>query len=114
MEVWIHIVSLVAISLVNIIIDPWCIGRRPCFKSVYSEHGYAFLTDDTYCWAQSHFGEKARRGGETVGRKACEACMQEEGKERKMAEKKLKKVCMQRRKVHKANMQEYLSRLWFW
>jgi hypothetical protein len=33
MEVWIHIVSLVAISLVSILMDPQCIGRRPCFES---------------------------------------------------------------------------------
>jgi hypothetical protein len=39
------------------------------------------------CWPQSHFGEKERCGGEIVGRKACEACMQEEGKERQLAEK---------------------------
>jgi hypothetical protein len=66
------------------------------------------------CWAHAHFGEKARHGGETVGRKSCEACMQEEGKERQLAEKKRKKACMQRRKACKASMQEDLIRLGFW
>jgi hypothetical protein len=33
MEVWIHIVSLVAISLVNIFMDPQCIGWWSCFES---------------------------------------------------------------------------------
>jgi hypothetical protein len=35
MEVWIHIVSLVAISLVSILMDLKCIGRRPCFESTH-------------------------------------------------------------------------------
>jgi len=55
-------------------------------------------------WAQAHFGEKARRGGETVGRKACEVCMQEEQKEIQLAEKQRKKARMQRRKACKASM----------
>ena len=38
-------------------------------------------------WARAHFGEEARRGGNTVGRKSCEVCMQEEGKERQLAGK---------------------------
>jgi hypothetical protein len=33
MEVWIHIVSLVAISLVSILMDLQCIGRWTCFDS---------------------------------------------------------------------------------
>jgi hypothetical protein len=33
MEVWIHIVTLVAISLVNILMDLQCIGRPPFFES---------------------------------------------------------------------------------
>jgi hypothetical protein len=28
-----HCIYLVAISLVNILMDPQCIGRRPCFES---------------------------------------------------------------------------------
>ena len=47
-EVWIHIVSLVAIALVNAFMDSQCIGLSPCFESVYIEHGYAYLEDDTY------------------------------------------------------------------
>jgi hypothetical protein len=39
------------------------------------------------CWAQAHFGEKAQCGGKAIGRKACEVCMQEEGKERPLAGK---------------------------
>jgi hypothetical protein len=39
MEVWIHIVYLVAISLVSTFMDPQCIGRRPCFESVYPSMG---------------------------------------------------------------------------
>jgi hypothetical protein len=34
----------------------------------YSHNGVCINT----CWAQAHFGEKARRGGNTVGREACE------------------------------------------
>jgi hypothetical protein len=33
MEVWIHIVYLVAISLVSILMDLQCSGRRPYFES---------------------------------------------------------------------------------
>jgi hypothetical protein len=68
------------------------------------------------CWAQAHFGEKARRGGNTVGREACEAHMQEDGKERQLAGKAVdeRKMCMQRRKACKANMQEDLTMLGFW
>jgi hypothetical protein len=39
------------------------------------------------CWAHNHFGEKERHGGKTIINKACEACMQEEGKDRNLAEK---------------------------
>jgi hypothetical protein len=34
MEVWIHIVCLVAISLVSAIMDPYCISWRPCFNFI--------------------------------------------------------------------------------
>jgi hypothetical protein len=48
MEVWIHIVSLVAISLVSAFMDLQCIGQPSCFESVYFENGYAYLGDDMY------------------------------------------------------------------
>jgi hypothetical protein len=32
MEIWIHIVCLVAISLVSTLMDPQCIGRWPCLS----------------------------------------------------------------------------------
>jgi hypothetical protein len=47
-------------------------------------------------------------------KKACEVHIQEEGKEIQLEEKKRKKACMQRIKVHKASMKEDLSRLGFW
>jgi hypothetical protein len=34
MQVWIHIISMVVISLVNILMDLQCIGRQPCFESI--------------------------------------------------------------------------------
>jgi hypothetical protein len=48
MEVWIHIIYFVALSLVSAFVDPQFIGQRTCFEIVYSEHGYAYLRDDTY------------------------------------------------------------------
>jgi hypothetical protein len=59
------------------------------------------------CWAQAHFGEKARCGGKKVGKKSCEVCMKEKGKERQLVGKAVdeRKTHMQRRKARKDNMQ---------
>lgn len=46
MEVWIHIVCLVAMLLVSTIMDLWCVGGKPCLDSFYTKHGYAYLGDD--------------------------------------------------------------------
>jgi hypothetical protein len=48
MDIWIHIVYLVAIYVVITFMRPECIGRKPCLELFYSEHGYAYLVDDTY------------------------------------------------------------------
>jgi hypothetical protein len=50
MEIWIHIVYLVAISLVSSFMDLHWIGRHPCFESMYFEHGYPYLEDDIYIY----------------------------------------------------------------
>jgi hypothetical protein len=48
MDIWIHVVFLVAISLVNIVMDPQCIGRRPCFKSILYRAWVCLPQDDSY------------------------------------------------------------------
>ena len=48
MEICVHTIWPMDISLVSTIMDLQCIGRKPYLESFYTEYGYAYLGDDIH------------------------------------------------------------------